>query len=53
MMQSGRFDKEFINEEGDRVMGKRLSFLDFPSDLPRFGASKSIWYRSIKKLFKH
>ena len=36
-MQSGRFDKEFINEEGDRVMGKRLSFLDFPSDLPRFG----------------
>ena len=34
---SGRFDKEFINEEGDRVMGKRLSFLDFPSDLPRFG----------------
>ena len=37
-MQSGRFNKEFINEEGDRVMGKRLSFLDFPSDLPRFGA---------------
>jgi len=36
--RSGRFDKEFINEEGDRVMGKRLSFLDFPSDLPRFGA---------------
>ena len=36
-MQSGRFDKEFINEEGDRVMGKRLSFLDFPSDLPRYG----------------
>ena len=35
---SGRFDEEFINEEGDRVMGKRLSFLDFPSDLPRFGA---------------
>ena len=35
---SGRFDKEFINEEGDRVIGKRLSFLDFPSDLPRFGA---------------
>ena len=35
--RSGRFDKEFINEEGDRVMGKRLSFLDFPSDLPRFG----------------
>tara|TARA_R100001129_G_scaffold151253_1_gene113513 strand:+ start:25 stop:660 length:636 start_codon:yes stop_codon:yes gene_type:complete len=34
---SGRFDKEFINEEGDRVMGKRLSFLDFPSDLPRYG----------------
>ena len=28
-MQSGRFDKEFINEEGDRVMGKRLSFLVF------------------------
>ena len=37
-MQSGRFNKEFINEEGDRVMGKRLSFLDFPSDLPRYGA---------------
>ena len=37
-MRSGRFDKEFINEEGDRVMGKRLSFLDFPSDQPRFGA---------------
>lgn len=36
--RSGRFDREFINEEGDRVMGKRLSFLDFPSDLPRFGA---------------
>tara|TARA_A100001391_G_scaffold84549_1_gene55380 strand:+ start:301 stop:936 length:636 start_codon:yes stop_codon:yes gene_type:complete len=35
--RSGRFDKEFINEEGDRVMGTRLSFLDFPSDLPRFG----------------
>ena len=35
--RSGRFDEEFINEEGDRVMGKRLSFLDFPSDLPRFG----------------
>ena len=35
--RSGRFDKEFINEEGDRVMGKRLSFLDFPSDLPRYG----------------
>ena len=34
---SGRFDKEFINEEGDRVMGKRLSVLDFPSDLPRYG----------------
>jgi hypothetical protein len=34
---SGRFDEEFINEEGDRVMGRRLSFLDFPSDLPRFG----------------
>ena len=37
-MRSGRFDEEFINEEGDRVMGKRLSFLDFPSDQPRFGA---------------
>ena len=36
-MQSGRFDEEFINEKGDRVMGRRLSFLDFPSDLPRFG----------------
>jgi len=35
--RSGRFNEEFINEEGDRVMGKRLSFLDFPSDLPRFG----------------
>ena len=35
--RSGRFDEEFINQEGDRVMGKRLSFLDFPSDLPRFG----------------
>ena len=37
-MRSRRFDKEFINEEGDRQMGKRLSFLDFPSDLPRYGA---------------
>ena len=36
-MQSGRFDEEFINEKGDRVMGRKLSFLDFPSDLPRFG----------------
>tara|TARA_Y100000401_G_C8271745_1_gene198677 strand:+ start:100 stop:735 length:636 start_codon:yes stop_codon:yes gene_type:complete len=36
-MNSGRFDKEFIDEKGDRVMGRRLSFLDFPSDLPRFG----------------
>jgi len=36
-MESGRFDKEFIDEKGDRVMGSRLSFLDFPSDLPRFG----------------
>ena len=36
--RSGRFDEEFINEEGDRVMGRRLSFLDFPSDLPRYGA---------------
>ena len=36
-MNSGRFDEEFINEEGDRQMGKRLSFLDFPSDLPRYG----------------
>jgi len=35
--RSGRFDEEFINEEGDRVMGRRLSFLDFPSDLPRYG----------------
>ena len=34
---SGRFDEEFIDEKGDRVMGRRLSFLDFPSDLPRFG----------------
>ena len=24
-------------------MGKRLSFLDFPSDLPRYLDSKSIW----------
>jgi len=37
-MKSGRFDKEFINEEGDRVMGTRPSFLDFPGDLPRYGA---------------
>ena len=36
-MNSGRFDKEFIDEKGDRVMGRRLSFLDFPSDSPRFG----------------
>ena len=36
-MRSGRFDEEFINEKGDRVMGRKLSFLDFPSDLPRFG----------------
>ena len=35
---SGRFDEEFTDEEGNRKMGKRLSFLDFPSDLPRFGA---------------
>ena len=35
---SGRFDEEFTDEEGNRRMGKRLSFLDFPSDLPRFGA---------------
>ena len=37
-MQSGRFNEEFTDEEGNRRMGKRLSFLDFPSDLPRFGA---------------
>ena len=37
-MQSGRFNEEYIDEEGNRRMGKRLSFLDFPSDLPRFGA---------------
>ena len=37
-MQSGRFDEEFTDEEGNRKMGRRLSFLDFPSDLPRFGA---------------
>ena len=37
-MQSGRFDEEYIDEEGNRRMGKRLSFLDFPSDLPRYGA---------------
>ena len=37
-MRSGRFDEEFTDEEGNRRMGKRLSFLDFPSDLPRFGA---------------
>ena len=36
--RSGRFDEEYIDEEGNRRMGKRLSFLDFPSDLPRFGA---------------
>ena len=35
---SGRFDEEYTDEEGNRRMGKRLSFLDFPSDLPRFGA---------------
>jgi hypothetical protein len=35
---SGRFDEEYIDEEGNRRMGKRLSFLDFPSDLPRYGA---------------
>ena len=34
---SGRFDEEFTDEEGNRRMGKRLSFLDFPSDLPRYG----------------
>ena len=37
-MESGRFDEEFTDEEGNRRMGRRLSFLDFPSDLPRFGA---------------
>ena len=37
-MQSGRFDEEFTDEEGNRNMGRRLSVLDFPSDLPRFGA---------------
>ena len=37
-MQSGRFNEEFTDEEGNRRMGKRLSFLDFPSNLPRFGA---------------
>ena len=36
--RSGRFDEEFTDEEGNRRMGRRLSFLDFPSDLPRFGA---------------
>ena len=36
-MRSGRFDREFTDEEGNRQMGKRLSFLDFPSDLPRYG----------------
>ena len=36
-MESGRFDEEFTDEEGNRRMGRRLSFLDFPSDLPRFG----------------
>ena len=36
--RSGRFDEEYIDEEGNRRMGKRLSFLDFPSDLPRYGA---------------
>ena len=35
---SGRFDEEFTDQEGNRKMGRRLSFLDFPSDLPRFGA---------------
>jgi len=37
-MRSGRFDEEFTDEEGNRRLGKRLSFLDFPSDLPRYGA---------------
>ena len=41
-MRSGRFDEEFmdVDPEGNEVrrVGKRLSFLDFPSDLPRFGA---------------
>ena len=37
-MRSRRFDKEFSTEEGERTMGKRPSFLDFPSDLPRYGA---------------
>ena len=36
-MRSGRFDEEFTDEEGNRRMGRRLSFLDFPSDLPRYG----------------
>ena len=39
--RSGRFDKEFtdFDQFGAEVrkVGKRLSFLDFPSDLPRFG----------------
>ena len=39
--RSGRFDEEFtdfdpLGAEVRRV-GKRISFLDFPSDLPRFG----------------
>jgi len=37
-MGSGRFNREFINEQGDRVMGHVPSFLDFPSELPRAGA---------------
>ena len=41
-MQSGRFNKEFTDVDplGAEVrrVGKRISFLDFPSDLPRFGA---------------
>ena len=28
-MNSGRFDEEFINEEGDRQMGKRFKFFRF------------------------
>ena len=39
---SGRFDEEFTDVDplgGEfRRVGKRLSHLDFPSDLPRFGA---------------
>jgi len=37
-MGSGRFNREFIDDMGVRQMGHVPSFLDFPSELPRYGA---------------